>query len=200
MQGAHIDNQLGEGIEIGNRASNADFRTLNAKFFGLAINTLTGSPLAVERVVEGSGAIYGPVACGGKCALPLLYELWNLDPKSHRSILEALFWIGTKAASDRILELLYPLDVGKAALLVKVLHRGKTLERFSQGLNACPQNESVKYFGSPSSSVQGDAILESAAWEFSAGANQRGSLVSRLRLCTEDDGDPFSLDKHKSWQ
>lgn len=59
MQGTHIDKQLGEGIEIGNRASNADFRTLNAKFFSLAINTLTGSPLAVERVVEGTGTVQG---------------------------------------------------------------------------------------------------------------------------------------------
>jgi hypothetical protein len=45
--------------------------------------------------------------------------------------------------------------------------------------------------GSPSSSVQGDAILEGAAWEFAAGANQRGSLVSRQRFSTEEGGEPF---------
>lgn len=72
-------------------------------------------------------AIYALATSGGERAIPLLHELWNLDPESHQSILEALFWIGTNAASDTILELLYPLDVGKAVLLVNVLHRGRAL-------------------------------------------------------------------------
>jgi len=33
----------------------------NTKFFGLAIDTLTGSPLAIERVVEWTGAVQGDV-------------------------------------------------------------------------------------------------------------------------------------------
>ncbi len=75
----------------------------------------------------GEEAIYALAASGDEQAIPLLHELWNLDPESHQSILEALFWIGTKEATDTILELLYPLDVGKAALLVHVLHRGRAL-------------------------------------------------------------------------
>jgi hypothetical protein len=38
--------------------------------------------------------------------------------------------------------------------------------------------------------VQADAILEDAAWKFTAGANRRGPLVSRQGLCTEDVGNP----------
>jgi hypothetical protein len=59
LQGTHIHNQIGEGIGIGNRASIADFRMHNTKFFGLAIDTAHRQSAAVERVVEGTDAVRG---------------------------------------------------------------------------------------------------------------------------------------------
>ncbi len=70
-------------------------------------------------------------ASDGERALPLLQELWELDPEKHKAILEALLWIGSKAATNKILELLSPFDGEKAALLASALSFGRGLVGFA---------------------------------------------------------------------
>ena len=63
-------------------------------------------------------------ASGGERAVPLLEELWKLDPEKRRALLEAFLWIGSNAASNKILQLLSPFDGEKAALLASALSFG----------------------------------------------------------------------------
>lgn len=67
-------------------------------------------------------------ASGGERAIPLLDELWELNPEKRTTILRALLWIGTDTATDKILELLSPLDGEKATLLTMALSRGSGLD------------------------------------------------------------------------
>ena len=46
---AHIDNQIDECIEIGDRAPVADFGVFDAQFLSLTVDALTGGALAVDR-------------------------------------------------------------------------------------------------------------------------------------------------------
>jgi hypothetical protein len=46
------------------------------------------------------------------------------------------------------------------------------------------------FFGSLSSSVQGDAILVDTAWKVGARATRYWPLASKQGLCMEDDGGP----------
>lgn len=67
-------------------------------------------------------------ASGGDRAIPLLQEMWEYDPDKRRTILRALLWIETHAATDTIVELLQPIDAEKATLLAHALSRGKGLD------------------------------------------------------------------------
>src|SRR5258707_6337921 len=57
LEGTHIDNQIDQRIEIGDRASVAHFGALDTQLFGLAVDALAGGALVVESAVERTGAI-----------------------------------------------------------------------------------------------------------------------------------------------
>lgn len=66
-------------------------------------------------------------ASGGEQAIPFLHQVWELDVKNHQYIIQALLWIGTNAAADKIKELLAPYSLEKAILLAKAVGHGKSL-------------------------------------------------------------------------
>jgi HEAT repeat protein len=66
-------------------------------------------------------------ASGGEKAIPFLQKAWELDPKLQRGIIQALLWLGTNAAAEKIEELLSPYSLEKAVLLAKSLSRGRSL-------------------------------------------------------------------------
>jgi hypothetical protein len=57
LERPHIDNQIDEGIEIGNRASIAHFGALNAERLGLTVDAFTGSALGIDGMIKRTGAI-----------------------------------------------------------------------------------------------------------------------------------------------
>ncbi len=57
FNGTHIDNQIDQGIQIGNGTSVANARTLDAQLFGLAVDTFAGSALGVNDMVKRAGTI-----------------------------------------------------------------------------------------------------------------------------------------------
>jgi len=64
-------------------------------------------------------------ATGGEKAIPFLHQAWKLEPKHQQYIIQALLWIGTNAAADKITELLAPYSLEKAVLLAKSLRHGR---------------------------------------------------------------------------
>jgi hypothetical protein len=58
-QSAHIDHQIDQCIEIGNGVAIVNLWTLNAQFFGLAIDALARGALSVHSMVERSVTIEG---------------------------------------------------------------------------------------------------------------------------------------------
>ena len=66
-------------------------------------------------------------ATGGERAIPFLHQAWELDVKNRKYIIQALSWIGTKAAIDKIKELLAPYDIEKAILLAKAVSPGGSI-------------------------------------------------------------------------
>lgn len=73
-------------------------------------------------------SIHALAASGGERAIPLLSELWQRDSEKRDMILRALLWIGTGAATNKILELLTPFSGEQLTLLVKALSRGRGLD------------------------------------------------------------------------
>jgi len=66
-------------------------------------------------------------ASGGEKAIPFLQKAWELDPGMQQGIIQALLWIGTSAAAEKIKELLTPYSLEKAVLLAKALSHGRSL-------------------------------------------------------------------------
>jgi HEAT repeat protein len=66
-------------------------------------------------------------ASGGEKAIPFLHQAWELDPGKQQSIIQALLWIGTNTAAEKIKDLLTPYSREKAVLLAKALSRGRSL-------------------------------------------------------------------------
>jgi len=66
-------------------------------------------------------------ASGGEKAIPFLHQAWELDTGKQQSIIQALLWIGTNAAAEKIKELLTPYSMEKAVLLAKALGHGRSL-------------------------------------------------------------------------
>ncbi|HEY1353049.1 MAG TPA: hypothetical protein VGF67_25830 [Ktedonobacteraceae bacterium] len=58
LEGAHRDNQRDQGLEVGDGAAVAHPGTLDAEFFGLALDALAGRALDVDRVRERAGAVH----------------------------------------------------------------------------------------------------------------------------------------------
>lgn len=58
LEGAHIDNQINEGIQISDGSTVADSGTLDTQSFSLAVNALTGSALDVDRPIQRATAIH----------------------------------------------------------------------------------------------------------------------------------------------
>jgi HEAT repeat protein len=67
-------------------------------------------------------------ASDGERALPLLQELWELDPEMRKTILGAFLWIGSDSATNKILDLLSPFDGAKAEMLASTLGYGRGLD------------------------------------------------------------------------
>src|SRR5258708_13997298 len=67
-------------------------------------------------------------ASGGERAIPLLQEMWGYDPDKRKAILRALLWIETITATNKIIELLQPIDGKKAVLLANALSNGRGLD------------------------------------------------------------------------
>src|SRR5581483_12258677 len=57
LKGAHIDNQIDQGVQVGNGSTIANPGTLNAEFLGLAIDAFASGTLGVDRVIERRSAI-----------------------------------------------------------------------------------------------------------------------------------------------
>ena len=66
-------------------------------------------------------------ATGGERAIPFLHQAWELDSKKQKYIIQALLWIGTNAAIDKIKELLAPSSIEKAILLAKAVGPGGSI-------------------------------------------------------------------------
>lgn len=73
------------------------------------------------------GTITALAATGGERAIPFLRQAWKLDVKNRKYIIQALSWIGTKAAIDKIKELLAPYNIEKAILLAKAVSPGGSI-------------------------------------------------------------------------
>ncbi|HLZ80791.1 MAG TPA: hypothetical protein VKP04_04105 [Ktedonobacteraceae bacterium] len=73
------------------------------------------------------GTISALATTGGERAIPFLHQAWELDVKNRKYIIEALSWIGTKAATDKIKELLDPYNMEKAILLAKAVSPGGSI-------------------------------------------------------------------------
>jgi HEAT repeat protein len=76
----------------------------------------------------GHMALSALVATGGERAIPFLQEVWGRDPDKRETILRALLWMETRAAIDKAIELLQPIDGEKAALLAHALSNGRGLD------------------------------------------------------------------------
>ena len=64
---------------------------------------------------------------GGERAIPFLHQAWELDVENQKYIIQALSWIGTNAAIDKIKELLTPYSIEKAILLAKAVGPGGSI-------------------------------------------------------------------------
>ncbi len=87
-------------------------------------------------------------ASGGERAIPILDELWRIDPEKRKTILTTLLWIGTPATTEKILELLSPLNKEKGRLLAMALSHGSRLDAinsytFSVGVMASTDDQLV---------------------------------------------------------
>lgn len=78
----------------------------------------------------GFGAISALAATGGNRAIPLLREVWERVPETykHRTVLNALLWIGTRSATEEIFDLLRPLNKEKTEILIHALAHGRGLD------------------------------------------------------------------------
>src|SRR5579859_595164 len=57
MQSAYIDNQIDQSVQVSNRAAITGSGTLDAQFFGLAVDAFARRALGVNRVIERTAAI-----------------------------------------------------------------------------------------------------------------------------------------------
>lgn len=73
------------------------------------------------------GTISALAATGGERAIPFLHQAWKLDIKHRKYIIQALSWIGTNAAIDKIKELLAPSSIENAILLAKAVGPGGSI-------------------------------------------------------------------------
>jgi HEAT repeat protein len=78
--------------------------------------------------IVGHMTINALVASDGERAIPFLHEVWKFDPEKRKTILRALLWIGTRIATDKIIELLQPIDGEKTTLLANALWNGRGLD------------------------------------------------------------------------
>lgn len=73
------------------------------------------------------GTISALAATGGERAIPFLHQAWELDVENRKYLIQALSWIGTKAAIDKIKELLAPYDIEQAIFLAKAVSPGGSI-------------------------------------------------------------------------
>ena len=59
LEEAQIDEDVGEGVEVGDGASVADVRVLNAESDGLGVDALDGGALVVDALVEVAVTVEG---------------------------------------------------------------------------------------------------------------------------------------------
>ena len=87
----------------------------------------------LERFVQQKLPVVWPetisalAATGGEQAIPFLHQAWKLDVKNQQYIIQALLWMGSNSAADKIKELLTPYSLEKAVLLAKAVGHGRSL-------------------------------------------------------------------------
>lgn len=72
LKGAHIDNQIGQRVEIGDGSSIAHARSFDAQFFGLAVDPFAGSALGINGVIQGTPTIQGHALDAAEFAVEIL--------------------------------------------------------------------------------------------------------------------------------
>ena len=71
FDGAHIDNQIDKGIEVGDGTAIANLGTLDAQSFGLTVDPLTSGALDVNRVIERTGAIHEEASAASRLIIEI---------------------------------------------------------------------------------------------------------------------------------